>query len=95
LQRIFLELHRELRLIKPLTFPVTTMCLLTDENDIVDKEYKELCATELSKGSSFFVYLSDCASSISSCCRVRNEISDNTFSSTTGLTGIKKWSLCA
>lgn len=68
LQRIFLELHRELRLIKPLTFPVTTMCLLTDGNDIVDKEYKELCATELSKGSSFFVYLSDCASSISSCC---------------------------
>lgn len=95
LQRIFLELHRELRLIKPLTFPVTTMCLLTDGNDVVDKEYKELCATELSKGSSFFVYLSDCASSISSCCRVRNEISDNTFSSTTGLTGIKKWSLCA
>ncbi len=88
LQRIFLELHRELRLIKPLTFPVTTMCLLTDGNDIVDKEYKELCAEELSKGSSFFVYLSDSASSISSCCRVRNEISDNTFSSTTGLTGI-------
>ena len=95
LQRIFLELHRELRLIKPLTFPVTTMCLLTDGNDAVDKEYKELCAEELSKGSSFFIYMSESTNSVSSCCRVRNEISDNTFSSTTGLTGIKKWSLCA
>lgn len=95
LQRMFLELHRELRLIKPLTFPVTTMCLLHDGTDVVDKEYKELCAEELSKGSSFFIYLSDSSDSVASCCRVRNEITDNTFSSTTGLTGIKKWSLCA
>ena len=95
LQRMFLELHRELRLVKPLTFPVTTMCLLHDGNDVVDKEYKELCADELSKGSSFFIYLSDSSDSVASCCRVRNEITDNTFSSTTGLTGINAWSLCA
>lgn len=77
-----------MRLIKPLTFPVTTMCLLHDNNDIVDKEYKELCAEELSKGSSFFIYLSDSSNSVSSCCRVQNKITENTFSSTTGLTGI-------
>lgn len=88
LQRIFLELHRELRLIKPLTFPVTTMCMVHNNNEILDKEYEELCAEELSKGSSFFIYLSDSATSISSCCRVRNELTDNTFSSTTGLTGV-------
>lgn len=68
LQRIFLELHRELRLIKPLTFPVTTMCMVHNNNEILDKEYEQLCAEELSKGSSFFVYLSDSATSISSCC---------------------------
>lgn len=88
LQRIFLELHRELRLIKPLTFPVTTMCMLTNGNDIVDKEYKQLCAEELSKGSSFFIYLSDSSDSVSSCCRVRNEITDRTFSSSAGLVGL-------
>ena len=88
LQRIFLELHRELRLIKPLTFPVTTLCMLTDGKDIVDKEYKELCAEELSKGSSFFIYLSDSSDSVSSCCRVRNEITDRTFSSSAGLVGL-------
>lgn len=68
LQRIFLELHRELRLIKPLTFPVTTMCMVHNNNEILDKEYEQLCSEELSKGSSFFVYLSDSATSISSCC---------------------------
>lgn len=88
LQRIFLELHRELRLIKPLTFPVTTMCMLTDGKDIVDKEYKKLCSEELSKGSSFFIYLSDSSDSVSSCCRVRNEITDRTFSSSAGLVGL-------
>lgn len=88
LQRIFMELHRELRLIKPLTFPVTTMALVHDGNDIIDQEYKQLCAEEWEKGGSFFCYLSDNPSSLASCCRVLNEIQDNTFSSTTGLAGV-------
>lgn len=88
LQRIFLELHRDLRLIKPLTFPVTTMCMLHNGKDCLDSEYKQLCADEWAKGGSFFCYLSDNPNSVSSCCRVMNEIQENTFSSTTGLTGI-------
>lgn len=88
LQRIFMELHRELRLIKPLTFPVTTMALLHDGKDILDKQYKELCAEEWAKGGSFFCYMNNNPTSLASCCRVLNEMSDNTFSSTTGMTGI-------
>lgn len=88
LQRIFMELHRELRLIKPLTFPVTTMALVYDENGYKDEEYKQLCAEEWAKGGSFFCYQSNNPSSLASCCRVLNEIQDNTFSSTIGLTGI-------
>lgn len=68
LQRIFMELHRELRLIKPLTFPVTTMAMVHDGTDVIDKEYKELCAEEWAKGGSFFCYLSDNPSSLASCC---------------------------
>ena len=83
-----MELHRELRLIKPLTFPVTTIALVHDNNDIIDKEYKELAADEWAKGGSFFCYSSNNPSSLASCCRVLNEIQENTFSSTTGLTGI-------
>ena len=88
LQRIFMELHRELRLIKPLTFPVTTMAMVHDGKDVIDKSYKQLCAEEWAKGGSFFCYLSDNPGALASCCRVLNEIKENTFSSTTGLTGI-------
>ena len=88
LQRMFMELHRELRLIKPLTFPVTTIAMVHDGNDVIDKEYKELCAEEWAKGGSFFCYLSDNPSSLASCCRVLNEIQENTFSSINGLQGI-------
>ena len=88
LQRMFMQLHRELRLIKPLTFPVSTMALVYDGNDYLDKDYKELCAEEWAKGGSFFLYSSDNPTSLASCCRVLNEITDNTFSSTTGMTGV-------
>lgn len=88
LQRIFMKLHRDLRLIKPLTFPVSTIAMVYDNNDFLDKEYKELCADEWAKGGSFFCYNSDNPSSLASCCRVLNEMSNNTFSSTTGMTGV-------
>lgn len=88
LQRMFMELHRELRLVKPLTFPVSTMALVYDKEDYLDKEYKELCAEEWAKGGSFFLYSGDNPTSLASCCRVLNEMSDNTFSSTTGMTGV-------
>lgn len=88
LQRIFMELMREIRLIKPITFPVTTIALVHNDKEYLDKEYKELCAEEWSKGGSFFCYTSDNPTSLASCCRVLNEMSDNTFSSTTGMTGV-------
>lgn len=83
-----MELMREIRLIKPITFPVTTMALVHNNKEYLDKDYKELCAEEWAKGGSFFCYTSDNPTSLASCCRVLNEMSDNTFSSTTGMTGV-------
>ena len=88
LQRMFMELMREIRLIKPITFPVTTIALVHNNKEYLDKDYKELCAEEWAKGGSFFCYTSDNPTSLASCCRVLNEMSDNTFSSTTGMTGV-------
>ena len=88
LQKMFIELLRELRLIKPLTFPVTSVCMLHDNNKCLDEDCRQWVADEWAKGSSFFLYLSNNPTSISSCCRVQNEITENTFNSTTGLTGI-------
>ena len=96
LQRMFMALMRRIRLIKPITFPVTTMALVHNNKEYLDNDYKELCAEEWAKGGSFFCYTSDNPSSLASCCRVLNEMSNNTFSSTTGMTGVNKsWPLCA
>ena len=63
--------------------------MVHDGKDIVDKEYKQLCAEMYAKGHSFFTYISDSADSLASCCRLRNEMTENTFSPTSGLTGVK------
>lgn len=63
--------------------------MVHDGKDIIDKEYKEFCAEMYSEGHSFFTYISDSADSLASCCRLRNALSKNTFSPTSGLTGIK------
>lgn len=89
LQRLFMNWFNELRLKQVLTFPVETFAMVHDGKDIVDKEYKDLCAEMYAKGHSFFTYISDSADSLASCCRLRNEMSENTFSPTSGLTGVK------
>ena len=71
-----------------LTFPVETMALLADNGDIKDKEYGDFTAEMYAKGHSFFTYVSDNADSLSSCCRLRNAITDNSFSYTLGAGGI-------
>lgn len=89
LQKRYMKWLNEERTKTLLTFPVMTVCLLTDGTDVKDKEYKDFVTTQWAEGDSFFVYLSDNADSISSCCRLRNEITENTFSSTTGMTGVQ------
>lgn len=88
LQRKFMTWFNEERTKKVLTFPVETVALLTDNDDVLDKDYGDLVAGMYSKGHSFFTYMSDSADSLSSCCRLRNEISDNTFSFSLGAGGV-------
>ena len=95
IQRLFMDWFNKLRLKQILTFPVETFAMVHNGTDIVDKEYKELCAEMYSKGHSFFTYISDSADSLASCCRLRNEMSENTFSPTSGLTGVGFGPLCA
>ena len=89
LQRMEMKILRELRLITPLTFPVTTTSLLYDEKTkkFKDPEYYKLACEEYAKGGSFFTYMNSNPASLASCCRVLNEMENNTFSSTTGMNG--------
>ena len=88
LQRRFMNWFNEERTRCVLTFPVETMALLAENGDIKDKEYGDFTAEMYAKGHSFFTYVSDNADSLSSCCRLRNAITDNSFSYTLGAGGI-------
>lgn len=88
LQKKFMSWFNNERTKCILTFPVETMALLTDGEDIKDTEYADFAAEMYSKGHSFFTYTSDSADSLSSCCRLRNEVTDNQFSYSLGAGGI-------
>ncbi len=88
LQKFFMEWFRQERTKELLTFPVVTASFLTNEEGFVDKDFNEFCAEQMSKGHSFFVYMSSSVDSLASCCRLRNELADNTFSYTLGAGGV-------
>lgn len=88
LQKRFMKWFNKERTKAVLTFPVETMALLSDGSDVLDKEWGDFSAEMYSEGHSFFTYMSDNADSLSSCCRLRNEIQDNGFSYTLGAGGV-------
>ena len=88
LQKRFMKWFNKERTKAVLTFPVETMALLTKDGDCLDKEWADFTAEMYSEGHSFFTYMSDNADSLSSCCRLRNEIQDNGFSYTLGAGGV-------
>ena len=94
LQKRFMRWFNEERRRKLLTFPVETVNLLDNGYDYVDPEWKDFVAEMWSKGHSFFVYRSNSVDSLASCCRLRNELQDNTFSYTLGAGGVSTGSKC-
>lgn len=93
LQKYFMKWFNKEREKAVLTFPVITAAMLTKEQKVYDNNFAEFCAEELSEGNSFFIYQSDSADSLASCCRLRNEISDNTFSYSLGAGGVSTGSI--
>lgn len=93
LQAYFLNWFNQERSKAVLTFPVVTAAMLIKDGAPVDPEFTAMCATELSEGNSFFIYQSENADSLASCCRLRNEISDKTFSYSLGAGGVATGSI--
>lgn len=88
LQKRFMRWFNAERTKTVLTFPVETMALLVENGECRDPEWADYAAQMYAEGHSFFTYMSDSADSLSSCCRLRNEIQDNGFSYTLGAGGI-------
>lgn len=90
LQKYFMKWFNEERKRNYLTFPVETANLVYDKKtkQYKDEDWADFVSEMWSKGHSFFCYNSDSADSLSSCCRLKNGITDNVFSYTLGAGGI-------
>jgi len=91
LQKMYMEWFNNERTKSVITFPVETMNLLWDRETkkYVDEEMADFTAEMWAKGHSFFLYNSDSADALSSCCRLKNSIEENVFSYTLGAGGIQ------
>lgn len=94
LQCRFMKWFNKERTKKPLTFPVESFSLLNDGKDCVDQTAKAFVCKMYEEGHSFFTYTSDSVDSLASCCRLRNGITENTFSYSLGAGGIATGSKC-
>ncbi|ULJ65181.1 anaerobic ribonucleoside-triphosphate reductase [Wielerella bovis] len=93
LQLFFLQWFNRERTKAVLTFPVVTAAMLTEKGRCKDDEFATQMAQELAAGNSFFVYQSDNPDSLASCCRLRNQIEDRTFSYSLGAGGVATGSI--
>jgi len=93
LQQFFLSWFNQEREKTILTFPVVTVAMLTENGHCKDQPFATEIAREMAAGNSFFIYQSDNADSLASCCRLRSEISDNTFSYSLGAGGVATGSI--
>ena len=95
LQRHFMSWFNEERTKAVLTFPVVTAACLNDGSSLVDKQFEDFIAKEYSEGNSFFTFTSENAHALSSCCRLKNDVSDqiNDFSYSLGAGGVSTGSM--
>lgn len=93
LQMFFLKWFNRERTKAILTFPVVTAAMLTENGKCKDDLFADQLAEELAQGNSFFIYQSDNPDSLASCCRLRNEITDHTFSYSLGAGGVATGSI--
>ena len=93
LQRFFMRWFNQERTKAILTFPVVTAAMLTEQGKCKDSAFADEVAQELAEGHAFFIYQSDNPDSLASCCRLRNEIADHTFSYSLGAGGVATGSI--
>ena len=95
LQKFFMKWFNEERTKAILTYPVVTAACLTDGITMVDSDFEEFISEELAEGNSFFVFMSENAHALSSCCRLKNDVADsiNDFSYSLGAGGVSTGSI--
>ena len=94
IQEVFIDLMNEELQNSPVTFPVCTACFATDENNnIIDNEFLKFISDK-NKEFAFMNIYAGKTSTISACCRLRNDISEeyfNSFGAGSNKIGLKYW----
>ena len=76
-QKLFLITMHEIREKNMMTYPVNTISLLKDKNgNFVDKEFAEWACKENMKWCDSNFFIDDSVTSLSSCCRLSNNVKD-------------------
>ena len=97
-QRLFIDVMIEEQIDNPFTFPVLTACQLKDPEtgEIMDKDWLDWLASKLVENKLVNIYTSSSIDSLSSCCRLRNNINpllkkdlkDKEYSNSFGVGGL-------
>ena len=76
-QKLFLKTIHEIREVNMMTYPVNTISLLKDKNgNFVDKEFAKWVCSENMKWCDSNFFIDDSVTSLSSCCRLSNNVKD-------------------
>jgi ribonucleoside-triphosphate reductase len=81
LQEMFIDIMNEELQRTPVTFPVTTACFSVDENNnLKDKDFLEMISKKNLPNGFINIYMGE-TSTLSSCCRLRSDTSNEYFNS--------------
>lgn len=76
-QKLFLKTMHEIREINVMTYPVNTISLLKDKDgNFVDREFARWACAENMKWCDSNFFIDDSVTSLSSCCRLSNNVKD-------------------
>ena len=88
-QKIYMEEMSAIRSQNMFTFPVSTISLLYQNGEFVDKEFAEWGIRHNMKWSDSNLFVDDSVNSLSNCCRLKSDIRDLGYFNSVGGTALK------
>ena len=88
-QKWYMEVMSEIRSVNMFTFPVSTISLLRQNGEFVDKEFAEWAVRHNMKWSDSNLFVDTSVNSLSNCCRLKSNIDDLGYFNSIGGTALK------
>ena len=88
-QKWYMEVMAEIRNVNMFTFPVSTISLLRQNGEFVDKEFAEWAIRHNMQWSDSNLFVDSSVNSLSNCCRLKSNIEDLGYFNSIGGTALK------